>query len=228
MRCSTSCGLLLFLTRLVLGSALFFAGWHLVFGTTTLTTEELGVLDSTQAVAVVPAVLEQQDPVLNDAAVSSSTAAVVDSTATDTSPSPVEASAPGAKRKAVLRLALTLHQAGLASPQASTGIAWAVALVQLIGGGLLVIGLLTRLWATLAIIVLGGLFWYQSVQSGGMFDMNPLHWADSRQSFTLLYAQLGGIVLGLTLLRSGGGRLSMDQFLFGRPATDPTSDADEV
>ena len=230
MRCSTSCGLLLFLTRLVLGSALFLAGWHLVFGTTTLTTEELGVLDSTQAVAVVPAVLGQ--PALASsaptAAVASSTAPAVDSKATDEPRSSEESSEPSAKRRPVLRLAFTLHQGGLASPEASTGIAWAVALVELIGGALLIIGLLTRLWGTLAIIVLGGLFWYQSVQSGGMFDVNPLHWAADPQSFALLYAQLGGMVLGLTLLRFGGGKLSMDQFLFGRPAIDPKSDADEV
>ena len=204
MRCTPCCGFIQLLARLVLGSAMFFIGWQAVFTTTALTADELHLLDQTPAVAIVRT---GTAPAKNDAPDASA-----------------EADEAGAvQRPAVALLALDLHKGGCGG--ASMGIAWTIALVELIGGALLMVGLLTRFWALFMVVVLGLLFW---VVSAGMFSMNPFAWLDAPLAFYTLYLQLAGMVLALGLLVSGGGRMSVDQFLFGRPApaTQPLTDED--
>ena len=115
MRCSKPCSPLLFLTRLVLGSALFLAGWHLVFGTAMLTAEEQHLLDGTPAaladaprVVLVTAAFQAESPTSTDATPSASidetTSPPTDST-TDQEDSKVEA-------KAVYKLALVPAHGG--------------------------------------------------------------------------------------------------------------------
>ena len=233
MRCSIPCCPLLFLARIVLGSALFFAGWHLVFGDATLTAEDQRLLDDTPAatdgipaVAVVTLALQTPSPASADASTTSSTDEPT-GTPTNLGPTPTDSVTEGepvGQEKAVRALALELQKAGFAGPGASIGVAWTLSLLQLIGGAMLVVGLLTRVWAAVAVLVLALLFWFQSA---GMLGTNPLNWASNPSDFMLLYAQLGGVVLGLSLLRSGGGVLSLDQFIFGRP-TDIAADTEEA
>lgn len=188
MRCAVRGGIFLLLTRIVLGSALLFAGWHQVFGEATLTSDELRTLESPPTVSL-------------DA----------DSTATEGE----SASSASAKRKPVLETALDLHGAGLGA--ASVAAAWAIALVQLIGGGLLLVGLLTRLWALLAVVLMATLLWAGSIVGAGLFDRNPFDWAAEAASFSSLYMWAALLVLAVGLLFVGPGRISLDHFLFGRP-----------
>jgi uncharacterized membrane protein YphA (DoxX/SURF4 family) len=180
---------------------MFFIGWHAVFTTTTLTSEQHRLLGSEPAVAIVRTA---DTPVQGD---------------------PQAAEAGGLERPAVALLALDLHAGGFGG--ASMGVSWAVALVELIGGVLLVVGLLTRFWALVVVVVLGGLFWVVSVGTADMFGMSPLRWLDAPLSFYALYLQVLGMVLALGLLCSGGGRLSIDHLLFGRPAANAQVSADD-
>lgn len=194
MPCSLSCTLLKMLVRLVLGTGLFFMGWHLIFTTTTLTTDQIDLLEGTPTVAIVRTVL------------------------VDETPPPVEgvSSAATVERKAVADLALKFHEAGVGN--AALGMAWGVALLQLIGGAMLVVGLLTRLWGFLTLCMFAGLFWALSVQAAGMFAMNPFNWLEHPLEFQAMYLQGFGMLASVVLLGGGGGSLSLDQFLFGRSA----------
>ncbi len=196
MRCSTHCSCLKFALRLVLGTAMLFAGWHLVFGTTVLTTEQVLQLEGAPTVAVVRSAFVEPDAA--DAPEASGTV----------------------ERKAVAELGLSLHEAGLG--ERSMAVAWGMALVQLVGGAMLVLGLLTRLWATTAVLVLGLSFWAISVKAQGLFDMSPTAWSRHPAAFHGMYVQLFGVLAGLMLLRGGPGRWSLDHFLFGRsPNAEP-------
>jgi len=194
MPCSLSCTLLKVLVRLVLGTGLFFMGWHLIFTTTTLTSDQIDLLEGTPSVALVRTALVDETPTAEEAVVTTGTF----------------------ERKAVAELALKLHEAGVSN--AALGLAWGVALLQLIGGAMLVVGLLTRLWACLTVCMLAGLFWALSVEAAGMFAMNPFDWMGQPLEFQTMYLQGFGMLAALFLLGGGGGRLSLDQFLFGRPA----------
>lgn len=194
MPCSLPCTLLKLLVRLVLGTGLFFMGWHLIFTTTTLSTDQIHLLEGTPTVAIVRTVLVDVTPAAEEAAVSTGTV----------------------ERKAVAELALKLHAAGVSN--AALGLAWGVALLQLIGGAMLVVGLLTRLWACLTVCMLAGLFWALSVKAAGMFAMSPFDWVGHPLDFQAMYLQGFGLLAALFLLGGGGGRLSLDQFLFGRSA----------
>jgi putative oxidoreductase len=80
--------------------------------------------------------------------------------------------------------------------------------VELVGGALLVVGLLTPLIGLLVAADMAGAFWYAH-REGGVFVAEG-GWA--------LVAMIG--LLGLTLAGVGAGRLSLDRWISGARAQD--------
>ncbi|MCH2136009.1 MAG: hypothetical protein MK101_05435 [Phycisphaerales bacterium] len=202
-KCGFRCCVFLLLARVVLGSGLFFVGWHQVTGEVELPTQDVKLLEGDPAVSTEP------------------------STAGEDGDKQVKAEAV-LKRSGVTESALHLYKAGV--DEGALVLAWILALLALIGGALLVVGLLTRVWALGSAIVLGTMLWALSIEGGAMFDQSPFLWAANTPSFALLYMQMLGIIVGLGLLGSGPGRISLDHLLFARTEHEggsPASD-DEV
>jgi uncharacterized membrane protein YphA (DoxX/SURF4 family) len=89
-------------------------------------------------------------------------------------------------------------------------LAWGTALLSLVGGGLLLLGLFTRLWG-LGLAAFMGLLLatrsFDALASTAVFDANPV----------LLLGTGGELalgMLGLSLLITGGGYLSLDHAIF--------------
>lgn len=90
--------------------------------------------------------------------------------------------------------------------------------VELVGGGLLVLGLLTPLAAVLVIGDMAGAFWYAH-REGGVFV------TDGGWELVLMIG-----LLALTLVATGAGRLSADGIIAGRtqPETSSAPEPDRV
>lgn len=92
-------------------------------------------------------------------------------------------------------------------PLATASAAFAIG-VEIVGGALLVVGLLTRLVGLLVVADMAGAFWFAH-RDGGVF-VSGGGWE--------LVAVIGA--LGLALAASGAGRLSLDGLVGGRRTRD--------
>ncbi len=114
------------------------------------------------------------------------------------------------KERSLYGLAVLLQEHELPEPVIT---AWAITLVELIGGGLLLIGLLSRVWAFGIAIIMSGGFALESIPaiqaSGGIFDL-------STNIFNMAAAQLALAALAVGVLLSGSGFLSLDRAIFGK------------
>ena len=120
---------------------------------------------------------------------------------------PVPGDEEGVEARRLYGYAIVFAEAGWPQPKL---LAWSFAFLMLVGGSLLLLGLLTRLWGLLFAIASGGLFWIESwpiVAEHWMFGLDDA-------SFVLITAQATLTVLGLGLLFSGGGLLSLDHAIF--------------
>ena len=120
---------------------------------------------------------------------------------------PVSGDEEGVDARRLYGYAITFAEAGW--PQAKL-LAWSFAFLMLVGGSLLLLGLLTRLWGLLFAIASGGLFWIESwpiVAEHWMFGLDD-------GAFLLIVAQVALTVLALGLVFSGGGLLSLDHAIF--------------
>jgi len=209
------------LSRIVLGVAFFFSGWHLCFQEVTFTPEQIKRLEGVAAVAVPVALLQEDadqdkkaDPPAEKPAqpakkVSTTPIAPLGPLAPKVDPPPAE---DGLHRPAAARLTLALREAGFegwAEP-----VAWGAAVAQLLGGVLILVGLLTRFWAFLMAVMLGASFWFTSIQSTAMFDRNPLDWAADAPAFQGMFFTLAMFVLALGVLMTGPGVLALDRLLW--------------
>jgi uncharacterized membrane protein YphA (DoxX/SURF4 family) len=109
-----------------------------------------------------------------------------------------------------------------------TYMAWLAGLTELIGGGLLLVGLFSRLWGLGLAITMGFAFYLTTWASGAPFDPNLLKLAASADHalFNQMFCQLGLGVLALCVCLAGPGPLSLDRVLFGKPGRG--SDLDEL
>ena len=115
--------------------------------------------------------------------------------------------------------ATTFENAGWPAPKM---LAWTLALVQLVGGALLLLGLATRVWGLVFAIAAGAFFmldsWPIVVATSGF----GLAWSD----WTLITSQGGLALLSTILVLTGGGAVSIDRGLFrSRHSPAPASAA---
>ena len=226
-------GFTLLLSRIVLGTALFFAGWHACFQEVEFSPEEIRTLEGVGAVAVpvswLQAAPEEAAAPADDATeqtsakpISPMAASVKAVLETGSHSSSDEVASGSIKRVGAERIALCLRTHGFGEWSEPT--AWATAVVKLLGGALLVLGLLTRLWAFLAAVIFGVTFWLGSVETAGMFSTNPLGWVDAGGGFQQMYFVLAMFVLSFGLLAGGPGILSLDRLFWpGRRPSGPVT-----
>ncbi|MDP7070772.1 MAG: DoxX family membrane protein [Phycisphaerales bacterium] len=223
----TRIGFTLLLSRIVLGAALFFSGWHACFQEVEFTPDEIRTLEGVGVVAVPVVLVESADPpaAAPDAATPKPIgplAAPGTAAADAGSASSDDPSAEGnVRRAAAERMALCLRTHGFGEWSEPT--AWAAAVVQLLGGAALLLGLLTRLWAFLIAVILGASFWLGSVESAGMFDRDPFEWAAAGDAFYQMFFVLAMFVLSLWVLLSGPGFLSLDRLFWPRAGATPSA-----
>jgi uncharacterized membrane protein YphA (DoxX/SURF4 family) len=218
------------LCRIVLGAAFFFSGWHLCFQEVSFTPEQIQLLDGAPAegaAAIAVPVAMVQDDNTKKADTSAVKPAEPVQAAASLPIAPLGPLAPkhakdsvddGLSRHAAARLTLGLREAGFdgwAEP-----VAWGVAVAQLLGGALIFVGLLTRLWAFVMVVMLGASFWFITIERAGMFDRNPFEWAADVAAFQEMFFVLAMFVLSFGVLCTGPGMLALDAVLWpGKKST---------
>jgi putative oxidoreductase len=94
--------------------------------------------------------------------------------------------------------------------------AWLAGLTEFLGGILIFVGLLSRLWGLGLAVVMGMAFYMTSLDKlGTYFNMEDVG------QFNMLFCQLGLFVMAFGVFLTGPGRLSLDQMLFGRSSPPP-------
>jgi len=124
--------------------------------------------------------------------------------------------------RSLYTMAIFLDEQGLPEPVTT---AWVITLVELIGGGLLLIGLFSRLWSLGICVIMSGSFALQSIPAiqdfGGIIDLSP-------SVFNIAAAQLALAALALGIVFSGPGILSLDRSIFGKPKRTKKTKVDEA
>jgi len=209
-----------FLSRLVLAAAFFFSGWHLCFQQIEFTPEQIRMLEG-DAVAATPVALLDEDPApASEAANASASPASIHGAAkaavsqTASSPKESATASSATRRAAAMSIALRLREAGFDGWSRPT--AWAAAVAQLLGGLSVLIGLLTRFWSLLMLIMIGTSLWLTSIRGAGMFDMSPFQWAAQGAVFEQMMFFAMSCVLAFGLLLTGPGLLAVDRVLWPR------------
>lgn len=211
------------LSRLILAAAFIPAGWGKVMGTTTVEGPEAAAI-RTMLADPWETEADTEDETGSEATpATGETPDESESTATDATTaapaSDADAEAPLEIRR-VLRLAVLLDAHDLPMPVV---LAWIAAVVELVGGGLLAIGLLSRVWALGLVIAMGVAFTLTSLDpllASGPFGLDL-------DVYTKAVAQLalGGLAAGVLL--TGPGAVSIDHGIFGGSRSDPLDDDDD-
>ena len=201
------------IARLVLAAAFIQAGWGKVMVTSTVEGSEAAEIRTLLASPWSDAAATEDA----DAADGEGSASASDSTedpATESMEAPLEI-------RNVLRLALTLDDAGAPRPVV---MAWIAALVELVGGGLLVIGLLSRAWALGLLIVMGVAFALTSLEP--ITTLGPFGLGRPEYLKAVAQISLGALALGVVL--TGPGAVAIDHAIFGSGGRrhDPLDDDD--
>lgn len=197
------------IARLVLAAAFIPAGWGKVMMTSTVDGAEAAeirtLLASPWSDAAAPETADEETAAAPDA---------TEDPATESMEAPLEI-------RNVLRLALTLDAAGAPRPVV---MAWIAALVELVGGGLLVIGLLSRVWALGLLIVMGVAFALTSLEP--ITTLGPFGLGRPEYLKAVAQISLGALALGVVL--TGPGAVAIDHAIFGSGGRrhDPLDDDD--
>lgn len=234
------------LSRLVLCLAFVSAGWNKVFKEDAYNAQEAARLES-MGVTMTPVVkgaamrLAPLSPAQEDAGMKADERQMVlasyrqDAAGTQSAPAATEpaasssASKPsgGAKTPAegqykalkMYRIALLLDGAGWKYP---VWLARLAAVTELVGGGMLLIGLFSRFWAMGLAIAMGVAFYLTTVQMNDVLHTWPMTFAENIGNFNTMYCQLGLLLLALGIFLTGPGPLSVDRILFAKdPAVPP-------
>ena len=123
---------------------------------------------------------------------------------------------------------LAIVPQGLGAPPWPKYLAWAAAITELVAGVLLLIGALTRLSGLAVAGIMGVAMWLTqigpAISSGntwlGFLPVNDPYDPMNPATYTTMLYQLALLAMGLALLFSGPGMLSIDRFVMGRGAAD--------
>lgn len=104
-------------------------------------------------------------------------------------------------------------------------LAWAAALTELIAGGLLLIGLFTRIGGLAVAGVMGMAMWLTQIgpaiqSSNAWLGFLPMNDPWNVSTYSTFLWQLTLLAAGLALLFSGPGMLSLDRWIFGKSGAD--------
>lgn len=118
----------------------------------------------------------------------------------------------------VMPMALVPQKLG--TPPWTVRLAWAAALTELIAGGLILIGLATRLSGFSLAMVMGVAMWLTvvgpAIQSGNAWlGFLPAGGFAKPEVYQTWFFQLSMLAMGLALVFSGPGMLSLDRWIFG-------------
>ena len=118
------------------------------------------------------------------------------------------------KARKLYAIALHIESAGLGSPVL---FAWIAVLVAVIGSGLILIGVLSRVWALGLVVIATGNFMIGSMPevSASTFALFSM----PTEIFNAFIAQIGTFALAVIILLCGPGGLSLDRLLFGGHAS---------
>ncbi len=114
------------------------------------------------------------------------------------------------KARRLYGIALHIESAGMGSPVL---FAWIAVLVALIGSGLVLIGILSRMWALGMVVLAVGNFMIGTMpefcaSTFALFSMPT-------ETFNAFIAQIGTFTLAVIVLLCGPGAFSLDRLLFG-------------
>jgi len=157
-----------------------------------------------------PPAATSEEPTAPSAEVSPSAAESTSPTASEVEPAASEGTVTA---RHLHRWTVLFAEAGVPGP---VPLAWTTALLEVIGGSLLVLGLVTRVWGVLCATLFASLIWILGVPYTAP---NYLFGADVA-AFESVAAGLGMLVLSLGLALTGGGFLSLDRAIF-RPRPTP-------
>ncbi len=195
------------LARLVLATAFIPAGWGKVMVTSTVEGPEAATIRELLA-----SPWAETPPSPEQAEAGDPASMAQEPMAKESMEAPLEI-------RNVLHLAVDLEAAGAPRPVV---LAWMAAITELVGGGLLVIGLLSRVWAMGLLIVMGVAFALTSLDpilASGPFDLG-------RPEYIKAVAQLALGTLALGVVLTGAGAMSIDHAIFGGGGrrSDPLDD----
>jgi uncharacterized membrane protein YphA (DoxX/SURF4 family) len=231
------------LSRIVLALAFATVGYNKLFTTSEFSAAQAQTLRGL-GVAVTPAgvvsaghgaeiVLASQDEGAGDDADGDTDTASTDAGEPALGPEDVEASAgdpagdpadagpvgdPGTyTARSLHKITLLCADAGWPAPRAMALLA---ALTECLGGVLLLVGFLSRVWGLGLAFAMATAFYLVTIGKYDFFGMSPFAFATELGRFNTAYNQLGLFVLAFGVFLTGPGPLSLDRLLFKRGGAD--------
>ncbi len=217
------------ISRIVLCAAFLPAGWNKVMTETTFSGEDaqrliqLGVIDAEPQAhigpnrSIVPASFQDEAVGDNQAPAESSEPEQPADAADEGAATPSE---PGTHRAKPLHgVTLMLDKAGWPAP---VWMARLAAFTELVGGGLLFVGLFSRVWGLGLAIAMSVAFYLTSwnvLLDSHLFSLDL-------PAFNQMFTQTGLFVLAFGVFLTGAGPISLDRALF-RKTVDEDDDEDE-
>ena len=136
------------------------------------------------------------------------------------------APAPAGSQRSMHKITLLLHNNGLPYPLYG---AWVLALTELVGGCLLLLGFFSRIWGLGLAIAMGVAFYIVTIGYNGFITqtLNPIEFARDTAAFNTMFSQLGLGLLALGIFLTGPGPISFDRIFFGRHRGGGSEDGDD-
>jgi uncharacterized membrane protein YphA (DoxX/SURF4 family) len=217
------------LSRLVLALVFITAGYNKVFRTADFNAEQATILKN-MGVTVTPAPAVTMAVPANPAVPGDVSIVPVSyrppqdqpTTAATTRPVVTNTLAPGMYRApAMYQIGLMIHnQKWPIQPVHEKWLTWAAAYTELIGGVMMFVGLLSRLWGLGLSAVMCVAFYMTSLQPPMEVHKHITDfftWAMDPMHSTTLFMQLSMFVLAFGIVLTGAGPLSIDRMFFGGP-----------
>ncbi|HWB18885.1 MAG TPA: DoxX family protein [Phycisphaerales bacterium] len=202
------------LSRIVLCAAFFSQGYIKCFTDAEYTPEQ-----ATKLIAMGVKVVEVEEPVKVEMAASAPAVQGAGEGSASAATSQPVVTHKVHKATAMYHVALLLDHYNWPAPKWQALLA---AVTELVGGALLLVGFLTRVWGLGLSISMGVAFYLVTMRTNNLFGTMPLDFAHDLAKFNTMFCQLGLFVLAFGLFLAGAGPLSLDRWLFaGNPELGP-------